>query len=117
VLSDHRGPAAVIGFNPYSHAWFADRYPGVLRGLDSYDYVFGAEGLGAEQRRAFAALEHVATARPHFLVLHRDMIEEPRVAALRAQGLPVVAWTVRSPEEAAAAAPFCDNIIFEGFRP
>jgi glycerophosphoryl diester phosphodiesterase len=38
VIADHNGPLCVIGFNPYSHAWFADHYPGVLRGLDSYSY-------------------------------------------------------------------------------
>ena len=27
VLIDHHGPIAVIGFNPYSHAWFADHHP------------------------------------------------------------------------------------------
>ena len=30
IIVDHSGPLCVIGFNPYSHAWFADRYPGVL---------------------------------------------------------------------------------------
>jgi glycerophosphoryl diester phosphodiesterase len=38
ILIDHGGPVCVIGFNPYSHAWFAERFPGVLRGLDSYSY-------------------------------------------------------------------------------
>ena len=27
ILVDHNGPTAVIGFNPYSHAWFADHHP------------------------------------------------------------------------------------------
>ena len=58
VIADHNGPLCVIGFNPYSHAWFADRYPGVLRGLDSYSYD-KAPQMADEQRRAFAALEHV----------------------------------------------------------
>jgi glycerophosphoryl diester phosphodiesterase len=115
VIADHAGPVSVIGFNPYSHAWFADRYPGVLRGLDSYSYN-GAAHLAATQRSAFADLEHVSVARPHFLALGLDMLPSARAAALRAQGMPVVAWTVREPSQWDAVKDGCDNLIFEGFE-
>jgi glycerophosphoryl diester phosphodiesterase len=114
VIADHNGPLCVIGFNPYSHAWFADRYPGVLRGLDSYSYE-RADHLAEDQRRAFAALEHVAIARPHFLALGLDMLPNAKAAELRAQGMPVVAWTVREPTQCDAVKDGCDNLIFEGF--
>jgi glycerophosphoryl diester phosphodiesterase len=113
VIADHNGPLCVIGFNPYSHAWFADRYPGVLRGLDSYSYE-RADHLAEDQRRAFAALEHVAIARPHFLALGLDMLPNAKAAELRAQGMPVVAWTVREPSQWDAVKDGCDNLIFEG---
>ncbi|MFN3582725.1 glycerophosphodiester phosphodiesterase [Phenylobacterium sp.] len=115
VIADHNGPLCVIGFNPYSHAWFADRYPNVLRGLDSYSYA-NAEHMGSEQRAALANLEHVAIARPHFLALGLDMLPSARAAELRAEGMPVVAWTVRRPEQWEAVKDGCDNLIFEGFR-
>jgi glycerophosphoryl diester phosphodiesterase len=115
VIADHNGPLCVIGFNPYSHAWFADRYPGVLRGLDSYSYD-RAEHMSADQRRAFANLEHVEIARPHFLALGLDMLPCERAAKLRADGMPVVAWTVREPAEWEKVKDGCDNLIFEGFR-
>lgn len=116
IIADHAGPVAVIGFNPYSHAWFADRYPGVLRGLDSYSYR-DAEGLSPEMRAAFARLEHVEIARPHFLALGLDILPSDAAAQRRADGMPVVAWTVREPAQWAAVADGCDNLIFEGFRP
>jgi len=115
VIADHHGPLCVIGFNPYSHAWFADRYPNVLRGLDSYSYA-NAEHMGPDQRKALANLEHVAIARPHFLALGLDMLPSARAAELRAEGMPVVAWTVRKPEQWEAIRDGCDNLIFEGFR-
>lgn len=115
VIADHNGPLAVIGFNAYSHAWFADRYPGVLRGLDSYSYADQSK-LSPDQRKAYAALEHVAVARPHFLALGLDMLPSPRAAELRADGMPVVAWTVRSPDQWEAVKDSCDNLIFEGFK-
>jgi len=116
TIIDHAGPVAVIGFNPYSHAWFADRYPGVLRGLNSHAYR-DVSGLSPKQREAWARLEQVEIARPHFLSLGLDMLPSPEAARLRAEGLPVVAWTVRRPEQWAAIAEDCDNQIFEGFRP
>jgi glycerophosphoryl diester phosphodiesterase len=117
ILIDHAGPVAVIGFNPYSHAWFAARHADVLRGLDSYAYAEPKPGMSAEQRKAFAALEHVEIAKPHFLALGLDMLPSEVAASRRAEGLPVVAWTVRAPEQWEAVRSACDNLIFEGFRP
>ncbi len=114
VIADHKGPLAVIGFNPYSHAWFAERYPGVLRGLDSYSYRDRPE-MPAALRQALARLEHVAIARPHFLALGLDMLPDENTARLRAGGMPVIAWTVRTPDQWAAVKDGCDNLVFEGF--
>jgi glycerophosphoryl diester phosphodiesterase len=118
VLIDHSGPICVIGFNPYSHAWFADHHPTILRGLDSYSYN-GADArhLSPAVRKQYAALDHVSLARPHFLALGLDMLPNAKADALRKSGLPVVAWTVRDPEQWDAVKDHCDNLIFEGFTP
>ncbi|MDB5495342.1 MAG: glycerophosphoryl diester phosphodiesterase [Phenylobacterium sp.] len=116
IIIDHAGPVCVIGFNPYSHAWFAEHFPGVLRGLDSYSYE-RAPQMTEAQRKSFAALEHVAIAKPHFLALGLDMLPSEKAARYRAEGLPIVAWTVRKPEQWDAVREGCDNLIFEGFRP
>jgi glycerophosphoryl diester phosphodiesterase len=116
VLIDHNGPVCVIGFNPYSHAWFAERFPGVLRGLDSYSYK-RAPHMDEEQRTSFARLEHVTIAKPHFLALGLDMLPSHVAAGFRVEGLPVIAWTVRSQEQWETVRDGCDNLIFEGFTP
>ena len=116
ILLDHNGPTCVIGFNPYSHAWFADRHPQVLRGLDSYSYRAADNArMAPEQRKSFARLEHVAIARPHFLALGLDMLPSARADEYRKQGMPIVAWTVREPAEWDKIKDHCDNLIFEGF--
>lgn len=116
VLIDHNGPTAVIGFNPYSHAWFAQHHPKMLRGLDSYAYADeAAQKTAPEQRRAFAALDHVSIAKPHFLALGVDMLPSKRATALRACGMPVLAWTIRSQTQWEGLIDHCDNLIFEGF--
>jgi glycerophosphoryl diester phosphodiesterase len=116
VLLDHNGPTAVIGFNPYSHAWFAQHHPQILRGLDSYAWRDeAADKVAPEQRRAFAALEQVDLAKPDFLALGLDVLPSPHADALRAKGMPVLAWTVRGPDQWAAISNHCDNYIFEGY--
>jgi glycerophosphoryl diester phosphodiesterase len=116
VLIDHNGPTAVIGFNPYSHAWFAEHQPTILRGLNSHGYApADSRHLAPEIRKAYARLEHVALAKPRFLALGLDVLGHPRAEALRKEGMPIVAWTVRDAESRSSISPHCDNIIFEGF--
>jgi glycerophosphoryl diester phosphodiesterase len=116
ILIDHNGPIAVIGFNPYSHAWFADRHPQILRGLDSHSYSAADAGrLAPEQRKSFQRLEHVQIARPHFLALGLDMLPNARADAMRKDGMPIVAWTVREPAQWDKIRDHCDNLIFEGY--
>ena len=94
-----RGPAAVISFHAASLAWFAENRPGVLRGLD-------AAGASDEFiARSDMDLENLFQgqfdfARPHFLVLDMDMIGGRIANRHRAQGLPVIAWTARSADDA-----------------
>ena len=116
VIIDHAGPIAVLGFNPYSHEWFAQRFPGVLRGLNSYSYR-DQPHVAKEQRKSFAALEQVGLAKPHFLALGLDILPSPQAAKLRKAGMPVIAWTVREQAQWDKVKAGCDNLIFEGLRP
>ncbi len=118
VIAGYGGPLAIIGFNPYSHAWWAAHRPEVLRGLDSYGYDDGAARLLPEvERLSFRSLKHVQIARPHFLALDLDMLPNRDADRLRTDGYPIVAWTVRSSAQQDAVGAFCDNMIFEGFTP
>jgi glycerophosphoryl diester phosphodiesterase len=116
ILIDHNGPTCVIGFNPYSHAWFADRHPRILRGLDSYSYRGpDARQLAPDVRKRYAELGHVSLAKPHFLALGLDMLPNAKAASFRAAGMPVIAWTVREAAQWDCVKDYCDNLIFEGF--
>ena len=117
VLLDHKGPVALIGFNAYSHAWFADHHPKILRGLNSHAYADGEGRMSADAVRSLRALEHVKIARPHFLALGLDMLPSAEADALHDGGMPVVAWTVRSLQDWHRVEAHCDNLIFEGFTP
>lgn len=103
VFAAYDGPVAVIGFNALSHAWWARNQPGFLRGLDCREQGRLAEAAGI--------------GRPHFLALSAEMLTSEPAQAARGAGFPILAWTLRSAARAAEVAPFCDNLIFEGFLP
>ena len=66
--------------------------------------------------QGWLGLVQVELARPHFLALGLDVLPSARAAELRAQGMPVIAWTVRDPADWARVKDGADNMIFEGFH-
>jgi glycerophosphoryl diester phosphodiesterase len=107
LLDRYQGPAAVISFDADALAWFLHHRPERARGLDAMGLAEAA-GAQAFERACESAL-------PDFLVLEKASATTPLAAQHRANGRPVVAWTVRSLEEAARLGAYCDSIIFEGF--
>ncbi len=113
LLDDYWGAAAVISFAAGPLAWFARHRPDRLRGLDAM--TLAADDLAASPQAESAFENACALAEPHFLALQLDTAAGPLAARFRANGRPVVAWTVRSAADAAKVAPCSDNFIFEGF--
>ena len=107
VLDRYPGPAAVISFVPAALTWFAAHRPDRTRGLDA---------MNLDDPEGAARFEQACTlAKPDFLALELASAASEPAARRRAGGQPVVAWTVRSAQDAATVAPHCDNFIFEGF--
>jgi len=110
VLEGYRGPAAVMGFNPAVSHWFATHAPRLVRGLVMTEHR-------ETRRRAFgdAILRRLAVrrARPDFIAYDVRFLSSALPAALRLRGLPVLSWTVRSPEDRATVACHADRPIFE----
>ena len=123
ALADYAGPVAVMSFNPRSVAAMARHAPEVARGLTTCafsrkDVPEAAHDPAIEAgRRALAEIEAFDRVGASFISHdHRDL-DRPRVAELKARGVPVLSWTIRSPEEAAAARHVADNVTFEGYLP
>ena len=100
---------AVIGFDPAAHAWFRENRPQIPRGLNLHtpDDLHAATPHGP-------ALD---TAAPDFLLPGLGAVTHPRVQRARAGGAPLVTWTSRSSAADAEVRPWCDAVIFEGYRP
>lgn len=115
TVQHYEGPLAVQSFNPFTLRWFKQNAPRIPRGQLSGDF------RDAPIRRAMARrlqdLKMNRVSDPAFVGYDVRCLPADPVAQVRTQGVPVLGWTVRSAEEAARVAPFCDNIIFEGFSP
>jgi glycerophosphoryl diester phosphodiesterase len=109
LLDGYAGPAAAISFEAEALAWFAEHRSERPRGLDA---------MALDQPAPADAFERACTlAQPDFLVLELATAGAPPAARRRAAGMPVIAWTVRSRDDAERAGHVSDNVIFEGFEP
>jgi hypothetical protein len=94
--------------------------PGRARGIVAEREYTAEEWPEAspEQRRGMTQLRHAFRSRPHFVAYWVN--ELPAAAPWIARnifGLPLLAWTVRTPEQRARAIRTADQMIFEGFLP
>ena len=113
LLRDYRGPCAVLSFNPLSLNWFQRHAPAVPRGQN-----VGRTAGGPRVRGALASVRiwH-RIAEPQILCCQLGSLDRRAAVHARAQGLTVIAWTVRNEAERRKVAPYADNFMFEGFRP
>ena len=112
LLARHAGPAAVMSFNPASVAACAAEAPALPRGLTAGP---PADFDGAPRADALARLDDVARVGASFVSYNAAALPTPETAALRARGVPVLCWTIRSPAAEAAARRHADNVTFEGY--
>lgn len=116
LLSDYPGAAALMSFNPHSVACFATLAPDRPRGLTTCAFDTADWSLPDYRRAELAALADVGRTGAAFVSHDRKDLGNPAVARLKAEGLPVLTWTVRSAAQEAEARRVADNITFEGYR-
>ncbi|MCT2557639.1 glycerophosphodiester phosphodiesterase family protein [Tsuneonella sp. YG55] len=108
ALEGYDGAVAVMSFDPRVPKWFSRHAPEIVRGL----VVTEENERGWRGRfRRHLSLWH---ARPDFLAYDVRDLPSRFAAAQRARGLPLLTWTVRTPELRARAAAHADAPIAEG---
>lgn len=108
ALTGYAGNHAVMSFDPRVARWFRHHSPATCAGL-----VMREDEHGYTRRRWQRRLA-LAIARPDFLAYHIAALPSGWVAGMRAKGLPVLTWTVNSPETRARALLNADALISEG---
>lgn len=99
TLGARPGAVGVMSFDPRVAAWLARHRPDLRRGL----VVSGRD-------HRFKRWTSLMVARPHFLAVNREFLAAPWV---RANGVPVYSWTIRTTTERAEASSRADALIWE----
>lgn len=119
ALRGYAGPYSIESFDPFLLAAMRrQRLPGplgiIVYNYDEPDWEPQVRGL---KRFILRHLLHWPWTRFSFISCRNTSIYLPAVRFLRARGMPVTAWTIKSPQEARAALRGADQIVFEGFMP
>jgi glycerophosphoryl diester phosphodiesterase len=115
ALQGYDGPVALMSFNPNSVAELARIAPHLPRGITTCSYLPKAEHLPqavCDHLRDIPDFQRVGAS---FISHEAADLARPRVAELKAQGVPILCWTIRSPEQEAEARKVADNVTFEGY--
>jgi glycerophosphoryl diester phosphodiesterase len=118
LLASYKGPHALMSFDPDLVAAVRGLSPATVRGIVA-DRVADEtwRRLPLPRRLELRHLAHLERSDPHFVSFDVRGLPWPPVQTLRAAGMPVISWTIRSAVQAEAARRYSDQITFEGFRP
>ncbi|BCP54061.1 glycerophosphoryl diester phosphodiesterase [Kaistia sp. 32K] len=119
ILAAYAGPAAVMSFDPDSMAVMQWLLPEVPRGIvaDRYTDLEEWGFLPPRARFALRNLSAVPQVGASFVSYDLNGLPSFAPSKVRAHGLALITWTVRTREQAAKAKLFTDQITFEGFDP
>jgi glycerophosphoryl diester phosphodiesterase len=120
VLAAYRGPAAGMSFDPDQVMALRELAPQLPRGVVAERHYTAEDWpeASAAQRRDMTHLRHFFRSRPHFVSYRVNDL--PALAPWIAKhlfGLPLLTWTVRTPEQRERTARYADQMTFEGFVP
>jgi glycerophosphoryl diester phosphodiesterase len=120
VLASYSGPAVGMSFDPEQVMALREIAPKLPRGIVAqrdYDDEYWNK-LTKQQRDGMRHLRHGFRTEPHFVAFWVNQLPAPAPwIARNIFGCPLLAWTVRTPEQRETAARHADQMIFEGFRP
>ena len=117
ALRRYTGPCAVMSFNPNMVAELARLVPDVPRGLvtSEFEGSYWAH-LPEEVGLRLRDIPDAARVGASFISHHAPDLGRARVQELRAGGMPVFCWTIRSEAQEREARLMSDNITFEGYE-
>ena len=114
ALRHHAAQLAVMSFNPGYIRALEELPAPIARGLTSMPADTYPDTMPRLTREAMGRIEGFAPGMS-FVSHHHEDLANPRVAELKKAGASVLCWTIRSPEEEAAARRIADNVTFEGY--
>jgi len=120
ILSGYSGPFVIKSFDPDIVATLRTSAPSITRGIiGELNYASKNDSfMSAELKHRLANLLHFSESQPQFVSwkVHDLPSAGPHLCKVLGN-LPVMTWTVRTPEERARAEKYADQMVFEGFLP
>jgi len=117
ALKNYTGDVALMSFNPHSVAACRDHAPDIARGITTSPYdAQDWPTIPRAVRETQAEIPDFDRVGACFISHQQSDLSSPQVAALKARGVPILCWTIRSVEAEAEARKIADNITFEGYR-
>ena len=110
-LKHYRGEFVIESFNPFSVLWFKKYAPEVVRGQLACFYY--PEISSVIKRFVLRNMLLNGLTKPDFVAYCVDDLSENLRSRLKKKGIGLIAWTVRTKEEAVKAMALCDGLIFE----
>lgn len=116
TLAGYRGDVALMSFNPAMMGAMADLAPDLPRGITSCAFdPADWDMLSPETCAMLAEIGSFDAVGASFISHDWRDLGRARVAELKARGVPILCWTVKSPEAEQAARRIADQITFEGY--
>ena len=115
LLKAYDGPVALMSFNPNSVGELARLAPELPRGIVTCSYRPEVEHLPADVCDYLREIPDFDRVGAGFISHEVQDLSRPRVAELKARGIPILCWTVRSAEQEAEARKVADNVTFENY--
>ena len=120
ALTPYHGPVALMSFDPLVVR--RARALGLKNPLGIVSEIYGDHAewndLSLGQKYRLSHMFDAYGAPPDFIAYNIKHLPSPACDTLRTQlGLPLLSWTVRTPEQRENSACFADQMIFEGFVP
>ncbi|MBS0564623.1 MAG: phosphodiesterase [Proteobacteria bacterium] len=118
TLAGYSGPVALMSFNPHSVAAIARAAPHLPRGLITSAYrPIDWPLLPAAVRDRLRDIPDLHATGASFVSHEAADLGRPLVAALKADGVRILCWTIRSPQAEAEARRVAENVTFENYLP
>ena len=119
ALKGYRGPVTLESFDPKLIVEVKKRGATMPVGIVTYAYDEPEwdQHLANGTKFMLRHLLHWPVSRFDFISCRDKSLDLPAVKLFRSLGMPVCAWTIKSPAAALAVLGKADQIVFEGFDP
>lgn len=115
-LKGYHGAVALMSFSPYSVAHCRDAAPEWPRGRTTCDFNETDWAFLTDAKRSeLAALSDLEELGACFISHDKSDLSSEAVGRVKAAGLPVFCWTIKSAEEERIARQWADNVTFESY--